>query len=63
MIMLLIGLLVATIPDVPVGPLLAILIPVAVVGPLVWYPFSKTLWIAIDVGFLQRLGSTNQPGR
>ncbi len=54
-VVLLIVLLVLTIPEVPVAPLLAILIPVAVLGPLIWYPFSKTLWVAIDQAFLQRM--------
>jgi uncharacterized protein (DUF983 family) len=54
-LVLLIALLVATIPDVPVVPILAVLIPVAIIGPLVWYPFSKTLWVAIDQAFLQRM--------
>ena len=44
-----------TLPDVPVGPLLAILVPVMIIGPIVAYPFSKTLWVAIDLAFLQRL--------
>jgi uncharacterized protein (DUF983 family) len=44
-----------TVPDVPVGPLLAILVPVMIIGPIVAYPFSKTLWVAIDLAFLQRM--------
>ncbi len=44
-----------TIPDIPVVPLLVILIPIALFGPIVFYPFSKTIWIAVDRGFLQRL--------
>jgi hypothetical protein len=44
-----------TIPDVPVAPLLLVLVPVAVLGPIVYYPFSKTMWVAIDRAFLQRL--------
>jgi hypothetical protein len=47
--------LVLTLPDVPVGPLLAILVPVMIIGPIVAYPFSKTLWVALDLAFLQRL--------
>jgi uncharacterized protein (DUF983 family) len=47
--------LIATIPNVPVAPLLAILVPIAVLGPIVYYPFSKTVWVAVDLGFLQRL--------
>jgi hypothetical protein len=47
--------LVLTIPDVPVAPLLAILLPIVLFGPLVCYPFSKTLWVAIDRAFLAHL--------
>jgi Protein of unknown function (DUF983) len=48
-------LLVLTIPDVPVLPLLIVLVPEAILGPIVYYPFSKTVWVAIDRAFLQRL--------
>lgn len=44
-----------TIPDVPVAPLLAILVPIAALGPIFYYPFSKTVWVAIDRAFLQQL--------
>jgi uncharacterized protein (DUF983 family) len=44
-----------TAPDIPVGPLLAILLPLATVLPIVGYPFSKTIWLAIDFAFLHRL--------
>ena len=47
--------LVLTAPDIPVVPLLAVLVPVMVLGPIVSYPFSKTLWVAVDRAFLQRL--------
>jgi hypothetical protein len=40
---------------VPIAPLLAILVPIAVLGPIVFYPFSKTVWVAVDHAFLQRL--------
>ncbi len=50
-----VALLIATIPDVPVVPLLAILLPIAALGPVVYYPFSKTVWVAVDRAFLQRL--------
>jgi uncharacterized protein (DUF983 family) len=46
-----------TIPDVPVVPILAVLVPVMVIGPVLFYPWSKTLWMFIDYGFLQRIGS------
>jgi uncharacterized protein (DUF983 family) len=44
-----------TIPNIPVVPLLAILVPLMVIGPIFAYPFSKTMWVAIDRAFLQRL--------
>src|SRR6478735_9636278 len=50
-----VALLIATIPNVPVGPLLAILVPIVVLVPIAYYPFSKTVWVAIDLAFLQRL--------
>jgi uncharacterized protein (DUF983 family) len=60
LITVLVALLVATIPEVPVVPILAVLVPIAIVGPLVWYPFSKTLWLAIDQAFLQRMDPEEQ---
>ena len=50
--------LVVTIPEVPVAPLLAILVPIVVLGPIVYYPFSKTVWVAVDRAFLQHLDSS-----
>ena len=50
-----VALLVATVPDVPVAELLIVLVPIAGFGPIVFYPFSKTLWVAVDRAFLQRL--------
>ena len=38
-----------TLPDPPVGWLVAGGVAVTVVVPLVFYPFSKTLWAAIDL--------------
>ncbi len=52
-----VAILVATVPEVPVGPSLAVLVPVMIVGPILFYPFSKTLWMALDYGFLQRLST------
>ena len=46
--------LVATVPEVPVGPSLAVLVPVMVFGPILFYPFSKTLWMAIDYGVIHQ---------
>ncbi len=53
--------LVLTVPDVPVLPLLAIFVPLMVLGPLVAYPFSKTIWVAVDRAFLQRLDRHASP--
>ena len=50
-----VALLIATIPKVPVAPLLIVLVPIALLGPIVYYPFSKTVWVAVDRAFLQRL--------
>jgi len=41
--------LIITYPDIAVGPLIAVTVTVAVVVPLVFYPFSKTLWSAVDL--------------
>ncbi len=54
-------LIVLTVPDVPVVPVLAALLPIVLIGPLVTYPFSKTLWIATDRAFLQRLDPNERP--
>lgn len=53
--------LVFTIPDVPVVPILAVTIPIVVLGPILLYPFSKTLWVAIDRAFLQKLDANERP--
>ena len=50
-----------TIPDVPVAPILAVLVPLAVIGPMFAYPFSKTVWVAVDRAFLQRLDKHERP--
>ena len=53
-----VALLIATIPKVPVVPLLAVLVPIALFGPIVYYPYSKTVWVAVDRAVLQRLDPT-----
>jgi uncharacterized protein (DUF983 family) len=45
-----------TVPDIPWVALLIVTIPLMAIGPLIVYPFSKTVWLAIDLGFLQPLG-------
>jgi uncharacterized protein (DUF983 family) len=52
--------LVLTAPDIPVVPLLAVLVPLMVIGPILLYPFSKTLWVAVDRAFLQRLDANER---
>ena len=51
-----VGTLIATAPDIPIVPLLLVVVPLMAIGPLVAYPFSKTIWVAIDLAFLQPLG-------
>lgn len=50
---LFLGILVATVavtaPDVPVLPLLLVGLVVTVSSILLFYPFSKTIWAAIDL--------------
>jgi uncharacterized protein (DUF983 family) len=50
-----VALVAATAPNVPVAPLLAVLVPITVITPIVGYPVSKTLWVAVDQAFLSRL--------
>ncbi len=47
--------LILTVPEIPIIPLMAILFPIAIIVPIVSYPFTFTLWMAIDYGFLSRL--------
>lgn len=47
--------LIMTAPDIPVIPLLAILLPLAIFVPIINYPFTHTIWMAIDYGFMSRL--------
>lgn len=50
-----ITILVLTIPDIPIPLTLAICVPIVVLGPIVAYPFSKTIWVAVDRAFLQQM--------
>jgi len=47
-VVVLVALVAATAPQIPVVPVLAVVIPVTALGPVVGYPFSKTLWVAIE---------------
>ena len=41
--------IVVTYPDIAMVPILAVAVPVAIVLPIVFYPFSYTLWAVIDL--------------
>ena len=45
-----------TVPDIPWVGLLMAVVPIMAIGPLIVYPFSKTLWLAVDLAFLEPLG-------
>ena len=62
LMMLVMGLAFAfTLPNVNVALTLGLILPVALLGPIVWYPFSKTLWMAIDRAYLQRMDRYERP--
>jgi uncharacterized protein (DUF983 family) len=44
-----------TLPDLPVASLLMTVVPIMTLGPAIIYPYSKTLWVAIDRAFLMHL--------
>lgn len=48
---------VATWPDVPWGWLMVGTVVLNLVFPLVFYPYAKTIWLAIDQGFQRTTGS------
>jgi uncharacterized protein (DUF983 family) len=52
--------LVVTIPDTPIALMLLVCIPIVALGPIVAYPFSKTIWVAVDRAFLQQLDVNEQ---
>jgi len=45
----------ATVPDIPWVTLLLIELPLMALGPIAFYPYSKTLWVAFDRAFLAHL--------
>lgn len=51
-----------TAPDIAVGPLVVIGLAIALLGPVLFYPFSKTTWAAIDLIFTP-LDEEEAPGR
>jgi hypothetical protein len=59
---LLIGWLVVTLPDIQVAPLMAASIAVTVLVPILFFPFSKTIWAAVDL-LLHRMDSSDPAAR
>jgi uncharacterized protein (DUF983 family) len=55
-----ITILVLTVPDVPIALTLGVCLPIVALGPIFAYPFSKTLWVAVDRAFLQQLDVNEQ---
>ena len=53
-IVTLIALVALTAPRVPVGTLLAILVPVSALAPLAFLPVSRTIWVALEFAALGR---------
>lgn len=49
--------LISTAPEIAVVPIIATLLPLAIFLPIIFYPFSQTMWMAIDYGFMSRLDS------
>ena len=47
--------MILTVPNVPIPLMLSIFVPLMVLGPIIWYPFSKTIWVAVNRAFVQRL--------
>lgn len=43
-----IGMIVATWPDVPWAAVLAITVLLSIVTPVLFHPFSRTLWVAAE---------------
>lgn len=61
MLVTLIVFIAVTVPNVPVLPTTVTLVSVAVVVGFLSFPVSKTLWMAIDRAFLQRLDHAERP--
>jgi uncharacterized protein (DUF983 family) len=47
----LVGVLIATLPDVDVIPVLVVGILINLIVPVFFYPLAKTIWVAIDIYF------------
>ena len=46
---LLVGWLAVTLPDVRILPLMIASVAVVVIVPILFFPFSKTIWVALDL--------------
>jgi uncharacterized protein (DUF983 family) len=44
-----------TVPNIPWVTILMAVVPLMTVGPALVYPFSKTIWLALDLSFLHHL--------
>jgi uncharacterized protein (DUF983 family) len=44
------GIFLLSYPSVPIGAMLISALTVAIVFPIAFFPFSKTIWLAIDLG-------------
>ncbi|HLM19840.1 MAG TPA: DUF983 domain-containing protein [Acidimicrobiia bacterium] len=49
-----------TVPDILVVPFLVVLIPLMIIVPTFAYPFSKTIWVAVDRALLQHMDHNEQ---
>ncbi|MFW6073978.1 MAG: DUF983 domain-containing protein [Chloroflexota bacterium] len=54
-VLILVIAIVLTWPDLPVLPLIAIGIGANLLFPVLFYPLSKTIWIAIDLAFFRKI--------
>lgn len=43
-----VGMLIATYPEVPWGPLLIAVVAATLITPVVFHPISRTLWVALE---------------
>ncbi len=53
---------IATWPDIPVVPVIVIGVIATGLFPIIFYPFSKTIWVALDLAFFNR-GATSEGRR
>jgi uncharacterized protein (DUF983 family) len=49
-------------PDIPVVPIMVIGLIATALFPILFYPLSKTIWVALDLAFFNR-GTTNEGRR